>query len=178
MLYHSRHNMAQDNKSMSQVVNLSRQRDQTLIFVSQEARQIDRNIASSANVLVFRETGMLQPDFDRRELRKIAEEAHKAFSMKNGNKQRWSYVYSPDADYSGMLESELPSFWKPSLSKLFGASATPAAPRAGRKASPQEKAQKAKELRSHGFSYSEIGKNLGVSKATAVNYVRDYPYNH
>ena len=46
--------------------------------------------------------------------------------MKKGNKQRWSYVYSPDADYAGMLESELPSFWKPGLSKLFGADSTPA----------------------------------------------------
>ena len=176
MLYHSRHSMARDNKSMSQVVNLSRQRDQTLIFVSQEARQIDRNIASSANVLVFKETGMLQPDFDRRELRKIAEEAREAFSNKKGNKRRWSYVYSPDANYAGMLESELPSFWKPGLSKLFSAGATPAASRAGRKTSPQEKAQKAKELRSQDFSYSEIARTLGVSKATVVNYLKGYPY--
>ena len=146
MLYHSRHSMAQDNKSMSQVVNLSRQRDQTLIFVSQEARQIDRNIASSANVLVFKETGMLQPDFDRRELRKIAEEAQKAFSMKKGNKRRWSYVYSPDADYAGMMESELPSFWKPSLSRLFALGQAPSSLRPARKLTPQVKAIKAKEL--------------------------------
>ena len=176
MLFHSRHSMAQDNKSMSQVVNLSRQRDQTLIFVSQEARQIDRNIVSSANVLVFKEMGMLQPDFDRRELRKIAEEAHKAFPNKKGNKQRWSYVYSPDANYSGMMESELPSFWKPSLSRLFALGQAPSSLRPAKILTPEVKAIKAKELRAKGYSYSQIARELGVSKSTVVNYLKGYPY--
>jgi len=173
MLYHSRHSMAQDNKSMSQVVNLSRQRDQTLIFVSQEARQIDRNIASSANVLVFKETGMLQPDFDRRELRKIAEDAQKAFSNKKGSRQRWSYVYSPDADYAGMLESELPSFWNPSLSRLFALGQAPSSLKPAKKLTPEVKA---KELKAKGYSYSQIARELGVSKSTVVNYLKGYPY--
>jgi hypothetical protein len=43
MPYHARSSMVADAKAMSQLVNLSRQRDQTLIFVSQEARQVDRN---------------------------------------------------------------------------------------------------------------------------------------
>ena len=59
--YHSRRNMAQASAAMSQQLNLSRQRNQTLISVSQEARQIDRNISSSASVVVFKEMGMLQP---------------------------------------------------------------------------------------------------------------------
>ena len=59
MMYHSRHSMAAQSKAMSQMVNLSRQREQTLIFVSQEARQVDRNVASSASVLVFKQMGML-----------------------------------------------------------------------------------------------------------------------
>ena len=64
--YHSRRSMAEENMAMSQILNLSRQRNQTLIFVTQEARQVDRNIASSATVIVFKEMGMLQPEFDGR----------------------------------------------------------------------------------------------------------------
>lgn len=60
MPYHARSSMAAQARAMSQLVNLSRQREQTLIFVSQEARQIDRNIASSANVMIFKDLGMLQ----------------------------------------------------------------------------------------------------------------------
>ena len=55
MLYHSRRSMTQANKAMSQSLNLSRQRNQTVIIVSQEARQVDKNIASSASVVVFKE---------------------------------------------------------------------------------------------------------------------------
>ena len=70
--------MAQDSKAMSQSLNLSRQRNQTLIFVSQEARQVDKNIASSASVVVFKELGILQPEFDRPELRKLVAQATEA----------------------------------------------------------------------------------------------------
>ena len=69
--YHSRRSMADESTAMSQILNLSRQRDQTLIFVSQEARQIDRNISSSANLVVFKEMGIMQFDFERKELRKL-----------------------------------------------------------------------------------------------------------
>ncbi|MCH8064117.1 MAG: hypothetical protein IH861_16635, partial [Chloroflexi bacterium] len=100
-------------------MNLSRQRNQTLIFVTQEARQVDRNIASSATVIAFKEMGMLQPEFDRPELRKLVGQAKEALESVRGNKRRWSYVYSPDADHIGLLENELASFWKPSLSRLF-----------------------------------------------------------
>ena len=51
LAYHARGSMATQSKAMSQNINLSRQREQTIIFVSQEARQVDKNIASSAKTL-------------------------------------------------------------------------------------------------------------------------------
>ena len=45
-------------------------RNQSLIFVSQEARQVDRNIASSASEMIFKEMGILQPRI--RELRLLS----------------------------------------------------------------------------------------------------------
>ncbi len=80
LTYHARESMAQESKAMSQALNLSRQREQVLIFVTQEARQLDKNIASAASVVVFKEPGMLQPEFERPELRKLVAEAAKAFS--------------------------------------------------------------------------------------------------
>ncbi len=41
---------------------------------------------------------------------------------------------------------------------------------------PQEKSAHAQKLRAKGFSYSQIMKELGVSKATVVNYLKGYPY--
>jgi len=58
--YHSRESHKSKSTEVSQIVNLSRQKEQTLIFVTQEARQIDINIASQANVIIFKELSMLQ----------------------------------------------------------------------------------------------------------------------
>ena len=46
-------------------------------------------------------------------------QAQEALASKGKDKKCWSYVYSPDADFVGPLENSLPSFWKPSLSRLF-----------------------------------------------------------
>ena len=174
--FHSRESMAKQGRSISGLVNLSRQRDQTLIFVSQEARQIDRNIASSANVVVFKQPGMLQAEFERPELRHLAEQAKTQLSAVTGDVRRWAYVYSPDADHLGLLENELPSFWKPSLSKAFASGGAPARDRPAERVSPSDRATAARQLREQSRSYKQIALELGVSKATVVNYLRDYPY--
>ena len=176
LAYHARGSMTQESKAMSQILNLSRQREQTLIFVAQEARQVDKNIASAASVVVFKELGMLQPEFERPELRKLAVEAQVALAGKTSDKRKWAYVYSPDAGFLGLLESQLPGFWKPSLSRLFAAESTPTNLRPPRGLTPPEKTQLARDLRGQGLSYSQIAQRLGVSKSTVVNYLNNYPY--
>jgi DNA-binding CsgD family transcriptional regulator len=176
LAYHSRQSLAQASTSMSQVLNLSRQREQTLLFVAQEARQVDKNIASTASVLVFKELGMLQPEFERPELRKLVGEAKEALAGKMGDKCKWAYAYSPDANFLGLLESRLPSFWKPSLSRLFAADQPPANLRAAKALTIQEKVQMAHEWQRQGLSYNQIAQRLGVSKSTVANYLKGYPY--
>lgn len=176
MAYHARDSLAQESKAMSQILNLSRQREQTLIFVAQEARHLDKNIASTASVVVFKELGMLQTEFERPELRKLVAEAGAALSGISGDRRKWAYVYSPDADFLGSLETQLASFWKPSLSRLFAGEPAPARSRKGRSMTSQEKARLAQTLREQGLSYSQIAQRLGVSKATVVNYLKGYPY--
>ena len=62
---------------------------------------------------------MLQPEFDRPELRKLVGQAKESLASISGDKRRSSFVYSPDADHMGDLENKLESFWKPSLSRIF-----------------------------------------------------------
>ena len=80
MAYHSRYSMASESKAMSQALHLSRNREQTLAFVGQEARQVDRNVSSLASVIIFKELGMLQLQFERPELRKLVEQARTALT--------------------------------------------------------------------------------------------------
>ncbi len=174
--YHARSSMAAEARSMSQVLNLSRQRNQTLIFVTQEARQVDLNIASSASVIVFKDLGVLQLEFDRKELNKLASQAREDFARIGDNRRRWSFVYAPDSDFVGMQENLLPSFWKPRLSHLFAEGQPSSVQRAPRRLSSQARVQKAKELRLQGASYREIAVALGVSRGTVVNYLKGYPY--
>jgi hypothetical protein len=174
--YHSRGSMATASRSMSQLLNLSRQKEQTLILVSQEARQVDKNIASSASVVVFKDLGMLQLEFDRPELNRLATKARDALNQVDGDRRRWSYVYAPDTDFMGVLSNGLPSFWKPGLSKVFAGEATPATPRDPKQLTPSEKAIIAKRMKANGDSYSTIARVLGVTRGTVVNYVKDYPY--
>lgn len=174
--YHSKESLSPASREMSRILNLSRQRDQTFIFVTQEARQVDKNIASSANVVVFKDLGMLQLEFDRPELNRIANQAKQAFTRVAGDMRRWSYVYSPDAGFMDLLENSLPSFWDSRLSRIFAAGAEPSPLQLPKPVTVEQRIQKAKELHQQGLSYSKIAKTLNVTKGTAYNYVNGYPY--
>lgn len=174
--YHSRESLKGASREMSRVVNLSRQRDQTLIFVTPEARQLDKNIASSANVVVFKDLGMLQIEFDRPEIAKIAAQAREAFLGITGDRRRWSYVYSPDANFMGLLENSLPSFWSTRLSRAFAGGGEASATTLPKTMTLEERIQRARQLHHGGLSLGQIAKTLRVSKGTAHNYVKGYPY--
>ncbi len=174
--YHARGSANASSKAMSQLINLSRQRNQTLVFVSQEARQIDKNIASSASIIVFKEPAMLQLEFDRAELNKLARQAKAQFDNISGDKRKWSYIYSPDADFLGLQQCLLPSFWKPSLSRIFAMGIPLSITKHLKKMTKEERVERAKELFNNGWSYDRIAKSLNVTKGTAWNYVKGYPY--
>ena len=173
--YHSRDSLAVKSKEMSQILNLSRQREQTLIFVSQEARQVDKNIASSANVVIFKDLGILQLEFERPELNKIAAQAKQAFAGIDGNKRDWSYVYAPDSDFMGLVENSLPSFWSEKLSHIF-ATGGEIRTRPPNKTPLEQRIEKAKQLKQQRLSLGQIAKFMGVSKGTIKNWLDDYPY--
>ncbi|MFC1967419.1 hypothetical protein ACFLV2_02135 [Chloroflexota bacterium] len=174
--YHSRDSLSPQSKEISRLVNLSRQRNLTLVFVTPETRQVDKNIISQANVIIFKEPSMLQLKFDRKELNNIAEQAKLAFNDLNGDKRKWSYVYSEDTDFMGLVDNSLPTFWSTELSHAFAISDPIMDERLPKKPSKAEKIARAKELHQNHFSYRDIGKKLGINEGTAYNYVNDYPY--
>ena len=173
--YHARAGTTAGARTMSQAVNLSRQKEQTLIFVTQEARQIDKNIASSADVFIFKDPGAMQLKFDRRELNEIAVKASEAFATIKGDKRQWSFIYAPDTDFAGLLQNTLPTFWNKKLSHVFaiGGEATTRAPK---KDALSQRIEKAKELKQQGLSQGKIAKLMGVSRPTIKNWIEGYPY--
>ena len=176
MMLHARASATQRARELSNLINLSRQKEQTLIFVSQEARQIDKNIASSANIIIIKPPGILQLEFERSQLKKLLAEAKRLFAAIDKDKNKWSYVYAPESNFIGMLENSLPTFWTPGLSKAYADAKPTIEVKPPKKMTREEKANMAKELRAKMYSLGEIAKVLGVSKSTVKNYLDVYPY--
>ena len=176
-LFHARTSSSERSRILSNIVNLSRQREQTLIFITQEARQVDKNISSSANVIIFKNPGMLQFEFERKEIKGIAEKAREMFTViGNKDKPRWSYVYAPESDFEDMLENSLPEFWSPGLSKAYADSEINNETKNPRKMTREEKIRMTKELKKKGWTDSQMATYFGVSKSTIHNWLHDYPY--
>ena len=168
--------MSEENRLISQLLNLSRQRNQTLVFVTQEARQLDKNITSVADVIIFKKPSALQIELERPEVRPIARRAREAFTTVSGSSTPWSYVFSPDADFEGLLENQLPTFWTKQLSRAFASGRSDGDANHPVPTSRNDKQDRAKLLRKDGNSYAAIARELGVSKSTVVNYLKGYPY--
>jgi len=172
--HHARDSQSVRNKAISRLINLTRQKNQSILFVAQEARQVDRNIVSSADVIAFKEPASFQIEFERPQLRRIAERAKAEFEKLAGDKPRWAYVVAPGSDFSGMIPNSIPTFWSRSLSGIYGAGQGEGTERSSvpTRLGLGDRVAKARELRDRGWSYRQIARALGTSKASAVNYVR------
>ena len=88
----------------------------------------------------------------------------------SGDRRPWTWVYSEQANYEGLVRNELASFWTPRLSHAFAqAPAEQRMPPSRRGSRPprDELALKAKTMHRAGLSYGQTAINLRVSKATA-----------
>ena len=102
--------------------------------------------------------------------------ATRCASRITGTAAPWSYIFSPDADFEGLLENQLPTFWTKRLSKAFASGGSDSDTNHPMLISLDHKRDRAKQLREEGRSYSAIARELGVSKSTVVNYLKGYPY--
>ena len=121
---------------------------------------------------------MLQSEFERPALRQIVSDAKLAFETLSGDRKKWSYVYSPDASFNGLVENILPTFWSQKLSRMYGQGTLheKAAEKHPSKMISEQKKQKAKELNQVGWSQGKLANYFGVSKGTIFNWIHDYPY--
>ncbi|MCH9036417.1 MAG: helix-turn-helix domain-containing protein [Chloroflexi bacterium] len=193
LLFHARATQSAQGRAVGELVNPSRHRRHSLIFDVQNPAHLDRNIISEADVILVKEPGPLTQGFERPQLRPIMDAARAAFAgVGRLRRKRAVWVYAPNEGVTGQLmENLLPTFWTQGLSRIF-ADAAPgkshlqqgekytdsslefgkrARPRKGQRNPTEARKAKAKQLREQGFSYSEIGRILGVGKSQAFRMV-------
>lgn len=116
IFFSSRDSMSIANKLLSDLIFISRHKNLTILFISQNSSNLDVNIIRQADFLVLKPSSLLQKDFERKIIRNLyvkLEPLYKKYKTKKG----LTYIYSDD--FRGFVTNPLPSFWSTSLSKSF-----------------------------------------------------------
>ena len=178
--FHARNSMSEAGRSIGSMVNLSRQKGWSLIFVVQESRQLDLNIISQLDWLAVKELTDISADFDRREIRRFTDKARLQFQTLQGDKRPWTWFHSERPQFEGLVRNGLPSFWRPSLSRAFAESDTDSPStslsstvRMGERLPRHELVRLAKEMRASGMTYGQIATALGLAKSTVHEMVNE-----
>jgi energy-coupling factor transporter ATP-binding protein EcfA2 len=168
----ARQSMEKDkNFDLIQTLGLFRQRDISLIFITQSTSLIDKVALSMIDFIIVKEMSKFGIEFERKEFKKLIENANKMLENIAGDRKRFSYLISTDGKVEKIMENDLPSYWNEEISCAYQ-SGFISGERYGRKITKEEKKKIANQLRQNGYSYKQISKIIGVSKATIINWLK------
>jgi len=167
------------NTEMRKLLMIARHRKQSLVFICQVAADVDKAVIRQCDTRIFKQPSRMQPKNDRTEVRQAAGQALKVFdALSKDEKLRTAYI--DDDDFIGVLQCDLPDYWREELSFAFanvplnepqnGQLDTTAALTELDKAELQRKVL---EMRRDGLGYKNIAGALGVSIKRVRNAVDD-----
>ena len=116
VLFNSRDSMKSANKILSELILISRHKNLSILFISQNSSNLEVNILRQADYLILKPASLLQSEFERKIIQKIYEQTSKGFESYSKYKGL-SYIHS--SQFKGFVTNPLPSFLKQSLSKSF-----------------------------------------------------------
>jgi replicative DNA helicase len=114
--FSSRSSMSSANKLLSSLLFISRHKNISILFITQNSSNIEVNTLRQADYLLFKKSSLLQLDFERKKIKEIYQETKKDFEKFNNDKGL-TYIYSDL--YRGFVSNFLPSFWTEGLSRSF-----------------------------------------------------------
>ncbi len=114
--FSSRKGFSDINTLMSELILISRHKNLSLIFITQNSSNLDVNILRQADYLMLKPSSLLQLDFERKKIKKIYEKIKEDFE-KYKNIKGTTYIYSEE--YEGFIKNNLPAFWDENISKSF-----------------------------------------------------------
>jgi len=165
------------NTVMRRLLMIARHRKQSLVFICQVASDVDKAVVRQADTIVFKQPTLMQPKNDRPEVRDTAARALKVFdALPKDEKLRTAYIH--DGDFVGVLQCDLPDYWREELSFAFAnvplndtATGQPDTTTALSELDQAELKRKALEMRRDGVSYRTIARQLGVGVKRIRNAV-------
>lgn len=113
--FSSRSFMSNANKLLSELLLISRHRDISVLFITQNSANIDINTIRQVDYILLKTPSLLQLDFERKKISEIYEQAKAGFEKYK--QPGLTYIYAHN--YKGFVVSSLPSFWSTNLSKSY-----------------------------------------------------------
>lgn len=114
--FSSRSSMSGANKLLSELLLISRHKDISVLFITQNSSNIDVNTIRQVDYILLKAPSLLQLDFERKKIGDIYEEAKAGFEKYMGD-PGLTYVFGHN--YKGFVIGSLPSFWSTNLSKSY-----------------------------------------------------------
>ncbi|MFA5050300.1 MAG: zonular occludens toxin domain-containing protein [Candidatus Micrarchaeia archaeon] len=114
--FSSRDSMKNANKLLSQIILISRHKNLSILFISQNSSNIEINTIRQSDYLILKKPSLLQLDFERKKIKEIYLGVDEKFK-KYENMPGVNYIYSDW--YLGFATNNLPSFWSEGLSKSY-----------------------------------------------------------
>ncbi|MBI5224698.1 hypothetical protein HY989_02415 [Candidatus Micrarchaeota archaeon] len=117
IVFSARRSMGDANALLSELLLISRHKDLSILFISQNSSNLDVNALRQTDYLLLRKSSLLQKDFERKKIQQLYEEAAPFFGRHPSEAQFSTYVYSDE--FCGLIQNSLPSFWSELASKSF-----------------------------------------------------------
>jgi hypothetical protein len=114
--FSSRESMSGKNKELGKLLAIARHKDLTLILITQNTGMIDKNVLNLCDTIILKEGSLLQQQMERDAMKEMYRKAGEALKkLQAGERQKHAYII--DADYEGLVNIPLPSFWNDKVSK-------------------------------------------------------------
>ncbi len=114
--FSSRESMSKENRGLGGLLAIARHKDLTLIFITQNTGMIDKNVLNLCDTVVLKEGSLLQEKMERSVMKDLYVTANDALT-KIPASERKPYCYIFDAEFEGLVQASLPSFWSVKVSK-------------------------------------------------------------
>ena len=116
ILFNSRKSMSSGNKLLSELILISRHKNLSILFISQNSSNLEVNVFRQADFLILKKSSLLQKDFERKIVQKTYDSVKDDFKKFKDDKGL-AYIYGEN--FKGFVSNPLPSFWGEKISKGF-----------------------------------------------------------